>query len=57
MNAATERVECACSDCVCTMPRDKAVERQGRLYCGESCARGHDNGAGCGHSGCGCAGK
>ena len=57
MNTSTERVACACNDCVCTMQKDKAIERNGYLYCGERCARGHDDGTGCGHSGCDCAGK
>ena len=51
-----DRVKCACNDCVCVIPPEKAVERNGQLFCGDSCAKGHTDGSGCGHVGCKCTG-
>ena len=51
-----DRVKCACSDCVCVIPPEKAVKQAGKLYCGDSCAKGHTDGSGCGHVGCECKG-
>lgn len=50
-------VKCACPDCVCVVPPEQAVERNGQLYCAEACASGHASGSGCGHHGCGCSGS
>lgn len=50
-----DRVKCACSDCVCVIPPANAVERDGRLFCGDACANGHASGSGCGHVGCQCS--
>lgn len=49
-------VKCACADCVCVVAVDKAVKREGRLYCGDACADHHKDGAGCAHAGCSCHG-
>lgn len=51
-----DRVKCACPDCVCVIAPEKAVEENGRLYCGDACAKGHGSGSGCGHAGCDCKG-
>ncbi|WP_290653662.1 metallothionein [Aquisalimonas sp.] len=51
-----DRVKCACPDCVCVIPPEQAVKRDGKLYCGDACAKGHDSGSGCGHVGCKCTG-
>ena len=49
-------IKCACSDCVCVISVDGAVERNGKLFCGNDCANGHADGNGCGHVGCECHG-
>ena len=48
--------KCACSDCVCIVNVDKALKKNGKNYCSESCANGHPEGSGCGHTGCKCHG-
>ncbi|MBT2800973.1 metallothionein [Halomonas sp. ISL-56] len=41
--------KCACPKCKCTVD-SKAVEKDGKLYCCESCANGHADGSSdCGH--------
>lgn len=54
--ASVQAVKCACPDCVCVVRIDGAIERDGRLYCADSCAEGHADGSGCGHAGCRCHG-
>ncbi|HYZ33261.1 MAG TPA: metallothionein [Crenalkalicoccus sp.] len=49
-------VKCACADCVCVIPVDRAVRRDERLFCSDSCADHHRDGTGCGHAGCTCHG-
>lgn len=49
-------IKCACADCVCVIPVDSAIEQNGKLFCGNSCAKGHVDGNGCGHVGCDCHG-
>jgi hypothetical protein len=56
MSATVEMVKCACSDCVCVVGVDKAIERDERVYCSDECADHHKNGAGCHHAGCTCHG-
>lgn len=46
--------KCACDTCVCIVPIDDAVKRDGRNYCSADCADGHPEGPGCGHAGCTC---
>lgn len=43
-------LKCACSDCDCAVA-------EGQQFCSDSCANGHQDGSGCGHDHCGCAGK
>ncbi len=52
MSATVDMVKCACGDCVCVVKVDAGIERDGRLYCSESCAEHHKDGSGCGHAGC-----
>jgi metallothionein len=48
-------MKCACShQCVCEVGSGEALERNGQMFCSETCASGHLNGQGCGHSGCNC---
>ncbi|WP_071525280.1 metallothionein [Spirulina subsalsa] len=55
MAATLEKVKCACSTCECMVSPDKAIEKDGKYYCGEACANGHTDGShGCGHPGCNC---
>lgn len=56
MPSATDKVKCACSDCVCMVQPDTAVKRDGGLFCSRSCAEHHKDGSGCGHAGCACHG-
>lgn len=51
-----EMVKCACADCVCVVPAEKGVKRDGRIYCNDDCAEHHKSGAGCHHAGCTCHG-
>ena len=51
-----EMVKCACQDCVCVIPVAKAVSRDGKAYCCDSCADGYTDHAGCDHAGCSCHG-
>lgn len=48
--------KCACPDCVCIVSIEGAVKRDGKNYCSDICATGHEGNAGCGHAGCGCKG-
>ena len=56
MSETIEQVKCACADCVCIVGVDKGVKRDGRVYCNETCADHHKDGAGCHHAGCTCHG-
>lgn len=56
MAVAIEMVKCACSDCVCVVNTEKAIEKDSRIYCSDTCADHHKNGAGCDHAGCTCHG-
>jgi hypothetical protein len=47
-------MKCACESCLCIVSTEDAVEKDGKYYCGEACAKGHANGEACGHQGCGC---
>ena len=48
--------KCACSDCVCIVNIDDALQQDGKNYCSEACANHHEDGSGCGHTGCECHG-
>jgi len=41
-------------DCLCIVNLSDAVMKEGKDHCDEACANGHPEGAGCGHTGCGC---
>lgn len=42
--------ECACPKCTCSVD-SKSVEKDGKLYCSQSCATGHADGSiDCGHN-------
>ncbi|WP_242414874.1 metallothionein [Sphingomonas panni] len=56
MTVAVEMVKCACADCVCVVSTAKAIEAEGRLFCGDNCADHHAQSAGCDHAGCPCHG-
>ena len=56
MDVTVEQVKCACADCVCIVNVSKGVERDGRLYCNETCSTHHRDGVGCQHAGCTCHG-
>lgn len=56
MSTTVETVKCACTDCVCVIDYAKGISREGRIYCDESCASHHADGAGCHHHGCTCSG-
>ncbi|MEM6576946.1 MAG: metallothionein [Pseudomonadota bacterium] len=46
--------KCACDSCLCIVDINDAVKKNDQNFCSDACADGHPNGAGCGHSGCGC---
>ena len=56
MSITVEMVKCACADCVCVVDTDKAVQADGRMFCGETCANHHEMKSGCDHAGCPCHG-
>jgi len=56
MSVTVEMVKCACSDCVCVVDLSKGLQRDGHIYCGETCADHHKDGVGCHHAGCTCHG-
>lgn len=53
MTAVTQ-MKCACESCLCVVNLSDAIMKDGQPYCSDACANGHQDGAGCGHSGCGC---
>jgi metallothionein len=56
MSATVSMVKCACSDCICVVSVDKAIEKEGRIFCSDECADHHKAGTGCHHAGCTCHG-
>lgn len=52
--ATVTQMKCACESCLCVVELSDAIQKDGKYYCGEACANGHQNGAGCGHTGCEC---
>lgn len=52
--AGPGQVECECPHCECRMDIRDAIHREGKYYCDESCANGHQEKAGCDHPGCNC---
>ena len=48
------QMKCACEACLCVVSLEQAVQKEGKYYCSDACANGHENGSGCGHEGCGC---
>ena len=56
MSVNLSMVKCACADCVCVVPVEGAVKREGRIYCSDACAEHHKDAAGCHHAGCTCHG-
>ncbi|MFN3927839.1 MAG: metallothionein [Pseudanabaenaceae cyanobacterium] len=47
---AGKTVQCACVNCICVVPIDKAIVVDGKYYCCTACAEGHKDGS----KGCGC---
>ncbi|PAV68036.1 hypothetical protein WR25_14125 [Diploscapter pachys] len=43
-------VKCACTDCVCIVSPEGAVQAEGRAYCSDNCANHHAQSAGCDHA-------
>ena len=56
MSVTVNQVKCACSDCVCIVDVEKGGRRDGRIFCGDSCAEHNRGGPGCNHAGCTCHG-
>lgn len=48
------QMKCACPKCLCIVDTDKSVVKEGKYYCSQGCAEGHQTIQGCGHNGCGC---
>lgn len=53
---ASETQKCACKDCKCNVSAEKAVTKDGAMFCCEECASGHAHHPGCEHDGCNCGG-
>lgn len=52
--ATVTEIKCACDSCLCIVKLNSAVEKEGKYYCSEACANGHQDAQGCGHKGCEC---
>lgn len=52
--ATVTQMKCACSSCLCIVNTNDAIQKDGKYYCSDACATGHQEGAGCSHDGCGC---
>jgi hypothetical protein len=52
--ATVTQMKCACEPCLCVVSLEQAVQKDGKYYCSEACANGHQSGEDCGHRGCGC---
>ncbi|MBE9041008.1 metallothionein [Oscillatoriales cyanobacterium LEGE 11467] len=48
------QMKCACEPCLCVVSTDSALSKDGKYYCSEACATGHQKGESCSHSGCSC---
>ncbi|NJL48034.1 MAG: metallothionein [Leptolyngbyaceae cyanobacterium SM2_5_2] len=48
------QMKCACESCLCVVDTSTAIQKDDHYYCSDACANGHPDGAGCGHTGCGC---
>lgn len=53
MTTATQ-VKCECGTCSCVVAPEAIIIKDGKNYCSEACANGHQNGQACVKSGCGC---
>jgi len=54
MTTTVTQMKCACTECLCIVSPEQAVEKDGKYFCSEVCAQGHAEAAGCGHPGCEC---
>ena len=52
--ATVTQMKCACPSCLCIVNISDAISKEGKYYCSDACAKGHSEGAGCSHAGCGC---
>ena len=48
------QMKCACEPCLCIVSLEQAIHKDGKHYCSEACANQHQDGSGCGHTGCNC---
>lgn len=48
------QMKCACPNCLCIVSIEDAINKDGKYYCSEGCAEGHQTIKGCKHNGCGC---
>jgi metallothionein len=48
------QMKCACENCLCIVSLTEAIKTEGKHFCSKSCAEGHKDGVGCGHTGCEC---
>ncbi|MEA5513305.1 metallothionein [Nodularia sp. UHCC 0506] len=48
------QMKCACPNCLCIISLENAINKEGKYYCSEGCAEGHETIKGCNHNGCGC---
>jgi metallothionein len=53
--ATATQLKCACNSCLCEVSLESAVLKDGKNYCSEACANGHQNGQVCGRAGCNCS--
>ncbi|HHP7231424.1 MAG TPA: metallothionein [Xenococcaceae cyanobacterium] len=55
MTAATiTQMKCACPSCLCIVNLSDGIQKEGKYYCCDACAKGHPEGSGCSHNGCSC---
>ncbi|MEL6495775.1 MAG: metallothionein [Cyanobacteria bacterium J06623_7] len=53
--ASASSIKCGCDRCSCEISLEKAVQKNGKYYCCDACANGHQNDASCKMSGCSCS--
>ena len=52
--ATVNQLKCACPKCLCIVSTDTSIVKDGKYYCSQGCAEGHQTIQGCGHKGCDC---
>jgi hypothetical protein len=46
--------KCDCGPCLCEVDLTTAIQKDGKYYCSEACANGHEGGTCCSQPTCNC---